>query len=410
MNYCQRLSVLLFHEESETAPLDLSTDDYFFRFQGQISKNCSYKVSMNLSIQSSKLSRHQSFLEMDNVDRPLFGSSLFGFFVHTRYPRMAEGLEPGQIKPDDILIRNYLEDIDCLFEAYTDLDDDFPFSSGAFYGVPWLEAIMGCEVHFPGTNFYAKSMIEDWDAYKWEKPKLDNNPWLEKMLECLEAVVHHSRGRFQCGPTLMRGIADMVSAMRGGTNLAIDSIICPSNVKRLADICAEVWIETGKAQLDLVNTSENGYMVGVSALRVWFPEKGIWLQDDALSLLSPTLYQEIFLPYVKEITRSFPRVAFHLHGNVLWAVELFSGMDGIDVLELNYDKGSCKLEDVKAEWKKIQGQKPCIAFGQFSPKELQIILDELKPIGLSIQTVTDTAEEAQERRDLVNAITYEETH
>jgi hypothetical protein len=165
-----------------------------------------------------------------------------------------------------------------------------------------------------------------------------------------------------------------------------------------------VWIETGEAQLNLIPESGNGYMVGASALRVWFPEKGIWLQDDALSLLSPNSYRAIFLPYVDSITRSFPRVAFHLHGNVLWAVDIFLEVDGIDVLELNYDAGLCELEDVKESWKRIQEKKPCIAFGEFSPEELRVVLHEMVPNGLSIQTVTNNTDDAIEIRDVVFAL------
>jgi hypothetical protein len=356
---------------------------------------------MNLKIQSDKLRRHQTFLELGDVERPLFGSYLFGLYTSTRYPRIAEALTPGKIKPEDVPIEEYLKDIDDLFELYTDLDDDFPFSSGAFYGIPWLEAIMGCEVYFSGTNFYTKPIIEDWQHYTWKKSHTQNNPWLEKMLECLDAVVQHSKGRFSCGPTRMRGIADMVSAMRGGTNLAFDSIDCPSNLEKLAEICTEVWIETGLVQLDLIPESENGYMVGASGLRVWFPEKGIWLQDDAVAVLSPNSYRRYFLPCVETILKAFSRVAIHLHGTVLWAVDIFLELGGIDVLELSYDLGLCELEVVKAAWEKIQAKKPCIAFGELSLEELRMLIGEMKPNGLSIQAVANNIEEARARRDMV---------
>ena len=272
---------------------------------------------MRLNLDAAKLKRHHAFFHRLPTDRPLIGSWLFGFYVHQQFPRMAAAMKPGPIQPDDIPIELFLKDVDALWEAYARLDDDYPLSIGAFYGVPWLEAIMGCPIHFSGTNLYASPCLPDWDDYDWKCPTMDN-PWAKKLLEVLDALVQHSNGRFACGPTLMRGPADMCSAMRDGTNLALDLYDCPEHVRRLAEICASVWIEAGKAQLALVPASENGYMVGCAGLRCWMPEKGILLQDDAMSVLSPSFYRELFLPQVRRIAAEFPAIFFHLHGNYLW--------------------------------------------------------------------------------------------
>jgi hypothetical protein len=199
----------------------------------------------------------------------------------------------------------------------------------------------------------------------------------------------------------MRGPADMCSALRGGTELALDLYDHPEQVRRLAKVCADVWIEVGQAQLDLVPESENGYMVGCAGLRCWMPEKGIWLQDDAVSLLSPRFYDDLFLPQVRRIVNRFPSVAFHLHGNVLWPVDSLLSVDEIDVLELNYDQGICNLDDLIGAWKKIQARKPLIAYADVRVEELDHILDQLSPAGLSIQTLSPTMDLARAKRDRV---------
>lgn len=355
---------------------------------------------MRQSEDAGNFGRHQLFLNRAATDRPLIGSWLFGFYVHQQYPSVAAAMEPGPIQPDDIPIDLFLKDVDALWEAYKELDDDYPFSMGAFYGVPWMEAIMGCPVHFTGTNMHSMPIIADWQDYDWPQPTLDS-PWAQKLLEFLEALVHHSGGRFACGPTLMRGVADICSALRGGTNLALDLYDHVEQVRRLAKVCADIWIEVGQAQLDLVPRSEDGYMVGCAGLRCWMPEKGIWLQDDAVSLLSPRSYDDLFLPQVRRIVSHFPAIAFHLHGNILWPVDLVLTIDGIDVLELNYDQGICDLDKVIGAWKKIQAEKPLIAYADVTLEELERILDELSPSGLSLQTLSPTLELARAKRDLV---------
>jgi len=355
---------------------------------------------MRLNLDPARLQRHQAFFNRQPVDRPLIGSWLFGFFIHQQYPSVAAAMQPGPVQPDDIPIELFLKDVDALFEAYTELDDDYPLSTGAFYGVPWLEAIMGCPVYFSGTNMYTGPCITDWNAYDWRRPTLDN-PWARKLLEFLSALIEHSGGRFFCGPTLMRGPADMCSAMRGGTNLVLDLYDAPENVRRLAEICADVWIEVGQAQLTLMPESENGYLVGCAGLRCWMPEKGVWLQDDAVSLLSPRFYRDLFLPAARRIAATFPAVAFHLHGNYLWPVDVMLPVDEIDVLEVNYDVGVCQLEKLIPAWRKIQEHKPCLAFADATLAEFDHILTELSPTGLSLQTISPTLENAKAKRDLI---------
>jgi len=352
-------------------------------------------------MRTEKLRRHRAFLQQAPTDRPLIGSWLFGFYVHQQYPSVAAAMQPGPIQPEDIPIDLFLQDVDALWAAYNELDDDYPFSMGAFYGVPWMEAIMGCPVFFSGTNLYSRPCIQDWQDYAWQRPTLEN-PWAQKLLEFLDALVKHAGGRFACGPTLMRGPADICSAMRGGTELALDLYDHPDNVRRLAALSADVWIEVGKAQLALVPESDSGYMVGCAGLRCWMPQKGIWLQDDAISLLSPRSYRELFLPQVCRIAAEFPAIAFHLHGNTLWPVDLILSVDGIDVLELNYDAGVCNLGEVIEAWKKVQRHgKPLIAFADVTIDELRQVLHELSPVGLSIQSISPTMDLGKAKRDLV---------
>lgn len=356
---------------------------------------------MQLTIDPGKLARHRAFYARQPMDRPLFGSWLFGFYVHQQYPSVAAKMQPGPVRPEDIPIDLFLQDVDALWEAYTELDDDYPFSAGAFYGVPWMEAIMGCDVHFSGTNLYSTPRIADWSDFDWKTPNIEHNAWAQKLLEFLDALVHHAAGRYACGPTLMRGPADMCSALRGGTNLALDLYDCPDNVARLAEICADVWIQAGKAQLALVPDSTNGYLAGCAGLRCWMPEKGIWLQDDAISVLSPRFYQRLFVPTVRRIAAEFPALAFHLHGNTLWPVDLLLPLEEIDVFEINYDVGVCDLKKLIPAWRKVQQQKPCLAFADATLEEFDLIMDELPPTGLSLQTISPTIEVARAKRDLV---------
>lgn len=355
---------------------------------------------MTLTAASETNRRHRAFLNRGDADRPLIGSWLFPFFVENQFPALSATLRPGLIEPHDIVVEPFLRDVDRLAEAYADLHDDYPLSLGAFYAVPWMEAIMGCPIHFTGDSLWAEPSILDWATCDFKPPDLDDNPWYRKLLELLRALVENAGGRYFCAPTLMRGITDLCAALRGSSVLPLDVLERQREVQELAAICADVWIDVARAQLDLIPESGGGHIVGGGAMRYWAPQKGVWLQDDAIELLSPPSYETIFLPHVRRIASEFT-VAFHLHGTVLWPVDILLGVEEIDVLQLSSDNG---VRQALPAWKKIQAKKPCIAFVQELSGERvdwKRILSELSPVGLSLQTFSATLHEARATRDRV---------
>ena len=82
-------------------------------------------------------------------------------------------------------------------------------------------------------------------------------------------------------------------------------------------------------------------------------------------------------------------------------MDILLTVEEIDVLELNYDRGICQLEKLIPAWRKIQQTKPCLAFADITLAEVAHILDELSPVGLSLQTIAPTMEDAVAKRDLV---------
>ena len=345
------------------------------------------------------LARHRQFYNMEPSDRPLIGFNL-GFYLPHAYPAVAKSLPKGQVMPDDIQVDPFLEDCERLYQAHLQVGDDYPFVAAPFIFIPWMEAIMGCPIHASETTVWAEPAVEDWDSWHWRRPRVDSDPWALKLMELMEALVDHSNGRYPVAATLMRGPADLLSAMRGATRYSLDFYDCPDLVRRAAEMCAEVWIEAGKAQLEMVPESSVGYMAGAHGLRSWAPDKLIWLQEDAMALLSPRLFRDVILPLDREIASEFPCVAFHLHGSALWAVEDLVDAPELNVIELNYESAQTDEEGTFTGWHKIHERKPLVIWKEFNGDEFWPWLDrvaaEFEPQNLSIQLTTSTLEEALE--------------
>jgi hypothetical protein len=358
------------------------------------------RTSTDNILRTDTVKRYQAFWNREPMERPLWGASL-GFFVNEAYPRTMSKIRPGAVHPEDIPLDDLLQDIDERWAVQSGMGD-FPFTCSPFPGIPWLEAIAGCPIMSSPTSFWAEPCLHDFEAWPRNQPILEN-PWARKLLELMRALVEHSKGRYQVSPTLMRGPADILCAMRGATQFPMDFLDTPDPVVSALGQCARIWREIAAAQLDLLPASSEGYIALESALRTWAPDKLLWLQEDAMALLSPALYRNFILPLDKELSASFPCVAFHLHGTALWAIDELVQVPGIDVMELNLEAAMCDVEGTFAGWKKILNHKPLVvwrAYGEDLSTWLVRIFRELPARGLSLQI---SARNLAEARQVQNA-------
>jgi len=343
---------------------------------------------------------HKAFWSRQDIGRPLLGINV-GFTLQHRFPRLMKTISPGPMKPEAIRTDLFLQDCDNLYETHQNLGD-YPFVSAPFVGIPWMEAIMGCPIMASPSSFWAEHYVDDWKNWHWQRPTIEN-PWAQKLLELMTALVKHSNGRYPIAPTLMRGPSDILAAMRGGANLSLDIFDEPDLIRKVLKMCADVHIEVGKAQLAEIPDSSQGYMAGDAALRTWAPNKVVWLQEDAMALLSPSLYTEFISPVDKRISSEYSCTAFHLHGSALWAIDELLQIPEIDVIELNLEDASCDIEGTFEGWKKIQAHKPLVIwrmYGEDFEAWLKRVLREVPSNGLSIQISTNNNNEAEKTRQV----------
>ena len=331
--------------------------------------------------------RYQAFLQRQRTDRPLLACSV-GYFVSDIYPTVMAEVNDGLIKPEDIRLDSFLADCERLYEIYNEIDADFPYCASPFFGIPWMEAIMGCQIKSSPTSFWAEACVDDWETWYWQRSTLDN-PWTEKLLELTKALVNHSAGRYQVAVTLMRGPSDILAAMRGAGQLPIDLFDRPEVMARAAKMCADAFIEVAAAQHNLLPDSPDGYFGGATGEIVWTPDKVIWLQEDAVGILSPQLYRSFFLPVDKYIADAFPYCAFHLHGTTLWAVDELLDIPQIDVIQLGLEGDQPEVvEEIFKAFEKVLTKKPLVLTQSYDDglwSHLERELTEMTPNGLTIQ-------------------------
>lgn len=322
---------------------------------------------------------------------------LFGFFAGSEFPlhryNAAKALpENRPLMPDDIEAEKFLDDYDRLFIEHEACGGDFIWSASAFWGIPWLEAGLGCSIiadhntgsihSKPPAEFKGSQSIPGFDR---------NSPWVKKTGEFLTRISERSGGRWPIGTTRMRGISDLLSALYGGEAFIYAMLEEPDEVKKVCERIAEFWTEYGRFQLENIPPFHGG--VGSFYYHMWAPEGTVWHQEDAAALMSPALYDEFIRPWDERIVKSFPGCIIHQHPTGFYPVDDYLEM-GMLALELHIDQGGPGAEQLYEIHRKILSKKPLIIWGDIPGRDLEWIFEKLPPQGLAVNTVVRNKEEA----------------
>ena len=323
---------------------------------------------------------------------------LFGFFHGSEYPmhryNAAKTIpEKAELTPDHFRVEPFLDDFERLFDIHEKCGGDFIWSASAFWGIPWLEAILGCEILL---NDYKSGSIHA------EKPTFfcgpesipiyrEDNPWVLKAGEFIEKAAEKSMGRWPVGSTRMRGIADLLALLYGDTELIFAMIEKPDEVTATAGKLTDLWIKFGKFQMDIIPAYHGG--IGSFYYNAWVPEGTIWHQEDATALLSPELYEQFIKPFDEQIIAAFDHCIMHQHTVGYTPYKHYVNM-GFDALEIHIDAGGPSAEQLLNIHKEILSKKPMIIWGDIPETDLDWIFSKLPSEGLAVITVVNTPDRA----------------
>ena len=339
---------------------------------------------------AAKLSRLESWYERRN-QRPLIGFTLGSYYPLHRYRKGARSLD-GITKPDDIIVANFLDDTDRLYQLHKDAGGDLLFSAAPFFGVPWVEAALGCGVFAdPGTGSMRSLPPPGFGDNPAVPEFTAENPWVARMLEFIPALGQQSGGRYPVGNTLMRGITDLLSALYGGERFVYRMIDAPDEVREVIERLATFWIAFGRCLLDRLPLFHGG--TGSFLYGMWAPGKLIWMQEDAAALLSPKMYDEFILDADRRLAAAFERAIVHLHPTRFIPTRRLVETS-LSAIELHIDHHGPRAEALWDHYQLISERKPLFIWGDVTEADLDFILTHVPHQGLAIGIIVETPEEA----------------
>ena len=342
---------------------------------------------------SERLERLTRWLDRTN-DRPLLGFTLGSYYPLHRYPDGSRRLPQGAVTPEDVVVADYLDDTDRLFREHEEAGGDYVFSAAPFLGLPWIEASLGCGVEADHTAGSTRSLPPTEFARNPKVPSFSaENPWVAKMLEFVPALEARSVGRYPVGVTLMRGIADLLSALYGSENFVLRMYDDPQEVHAVVAQLTEYWIAFGRCLLDHLPSFHGG--TGSFSYGLWCPGQMIWLQEDASALLSPALYEEFIYPADCRIAAAFDHVVMHLHPTRLIPSRQLVETK-LAAIELHIDNHGPSAAALEAHYRTVLERKPLIVWGDLTWADVEFVFTRLPREGLAVNVVVGSAAEARE--------------
>jgi len=226
-----------------------------------------------------KIQRHLAFWHREEQEYPIVGFRIGSYFLSQSFKAAAPLLaHPQQVTPEMFPVDKYLADYERMYQENLRVGQDAFWCAEPFPGIPWMEAMLGCNIFSSEESFWAKAYADS--PEKLGSLRLDRtNPWLKKSEEFVVALVKHADGRFPVGEPIMRGPADILGAILGQDKLVYHLYDFPEPMKKLAREVTGVFLEVIATLFNRVPAFHGGYSLGFYP--VWAPGKKSYNRNNA---------------------------------------------------------------------------------------------------------------------------------
>jgi hypothetical protein len=334
------------------------------------------------------LQRHAAFWHHERQGEPLMclRAMRYGQTFDNQDVRYRRPFENQDVTPDILDVEALTPEVGTRDWRKSLVQGDLFHGEFAFSRIPWMEAIVGCEIH-SGT-----------DEAMWARPALgpsfegierivptDDNPWLKRLLALTQALVDANDGSYLVTPTLLRGPSDILSALLGDERMGLAFFDAPDRVDEVLARATEAFIKVARAQLAVIPAFRGGWACWLYGL--WAPGSMMRFQSDSSSQLSPAMYRERILPHDREIMRAFEYSIIDLHSaGTLHLHRALMEIPELDAISVTMDRyaNAPGLDELLPTFAAILEAKSLSVFGEMTMAEVERLRQALPTASLCV--------------------------
>ena len=348
----------------------------------------------------AKIARYRDFWSRADVDRPLIGFTLVGWFPLQAFSASQRWAESRYLTPEMLVPQDLVEDHVRMIREGDLIEDDLVRGVGPMQvAVPFLPGMLGCRVRVLPENVMGEEQHLPWDEAL--RIRVDrHNPWYQRYLELAEALVRVADGQFPVSHGAEIGPTDMHAVLRGHSQSILDCIDEPLRTAQLLKSLGEIFCQVTEEVWERIPLFCGGYFDAQYSL--WAPGPIIRMQEDATAVYSPELYRRLVQPTDRMLASRFECNFMHLHSTSMFLLDAFLEIEEIRCLEVNNDASGPPIEAMVPCFQRIQeAGRPLLIRGAFEPDELRMLVEALDPRGLFLLIMVRTLSEADERKGIV---------
>lgn len=244
--------------------------------------------------------------------------------------------KPNQlILPDDM--ESYLDSIAIrdyqISRLHDSIDDDMMCSTAPWYGIAEHSAFVGGEVTLERETSYCKPVCKEITDFKKLSYSRDNM-WAKLVIDGME-YMREKWGEYI--PVRLRGAygpSDFANAIRGN-DIFYDIYDSPEELAELLDFCTDAIHFFADNQRKAATEIAGGVISGFS---LWMPGNCIGhIAEDISVMLSPEMYEEVFIPEFKRCIDKYDFTMLHTHTLGHAILPIYASIDKIKAIEIASD-------------------------------------------------------------------------
>ncbi len=353
----------------------------------------SHTVFDNLNDGERIVRRYDAFWRKDCLDRALLQVTAprdnasppdpSDIFPSAPPDRMDWFLNPERVIPR---LRRQLA---CVYYA----GDAFPMVTPVNTGLVAIQAAyMGGQYRISGNTAWCDPVIDDWAT----RPPLsldEDNPWWRSTKELLAAgAAEFGDSAVICIPDLQGG-GQIVDLLRGTERLAMDLLDNPGPIAGILEEIDAAWQYYWTECCRLARSPVNGYADWVG---FWCESPAVTVECDFCCMISPEMFRDVFIPSLRRQTAMTEHSIYHLDGpDAIRHLDALLDLPDLDGIQWVPGAGSKTMSEWLPLLRRIQDAGKLLVL-RCPVRDAEIILCELRPEGLLVQTSCGNQAEADD--------------
>lgn len=274
-----------------------------------------------------------------------------------------------------------------------------PVWNAGYPGWDFIPAYLGCDVKLLEETgwvspVYNRGELTDYDP---EDIKIDEtNKWFKFAVEIHKLAAGESKGKSIPGIQAIGGVGDCLGALRSNEKLLFDLVDCPAHVTKLEMRLMDIWTGVFEKFYNITHEAAEGT---TNFMAMWAPGKFYVCANDFAYMISPKMFEEIFLAPLQKQIDYLDYSIYHVDGiGNFNHLDILCGMKKLNAVQLLPGAGKPSPLYYVKELKKIQGAGKNLHIS-IPPNEVKQALDMLSSKGLFIDTWCGSESEANDLLD-----------